>query len=573
MLRKIFLISTLFTTLLSCGNDLDNLENKKAIGGVKYGGVFRFMSSEKIQTFIPLQATNVYTQRVTSQIFEPILKLDDSGKKVIPAIAESYKVSTDGKTLTLNIRKGVYFHPDDCLDGEGRELTAEDVKFCLDLACSQLPVNEISFILTPKVKGGKEFYNATKTKFKDGGVRGIKVTGRYGLKLELNEAYSGIDKLLTYSGFGIFPKEAYDTYGNDLKNHPVGTGPFMLEEQNSEHILLKRNPKYWAKDEFGNQLPYLAQVEVLYAKDKRSELVAFRNREIDLVLEIPTDEVENILGTLQEAQQGKTVKHKVDSKQSFSVSYLGLQHKFPGLDNLLVRKAFNLAVDRNYLVNTVLDGEGYPVVHGFIPNTEIYDASHIKGPKYNVAEAQALLAQAGFPQGKNFPPMSIYVSGKQNAEHHKLALGIAKQLRENLNIPVDVQLVPLEKRNSMVKNRKAPMWIAGWIADYPDPENFLGLFYGKHATIKSDFLNPFDYKNPKYDMLYDQVNREVNADKRMKLINQCDQILVDDAVLLPLTNGDFITMINARIRNFQTNSLETIDISSIFIKEPRGSEK
>lgn len=573
MLKQFFLISILGAFIVSCGNDADNLENKKAIGGVKYGGVFRFMSSEKIQTLLPLQATNVYTQRVTSQLFEPLLKLDATGSKVIPAIAESYTVSADGKTVSLTIRKGVYFHPDDCLDGEGREVVAEDVKFCLDLACSQLPLNEISFMLTSKVKGGEAFYKATKTAFKAGGVSGIKTSGRYGLKIELNEAYSGIDKLLTYSGFGVFPKEAYDTYGSDLKNHPVGTGPFMLAEKNEQHILLKRNPKYWDKDQFGNQLPYLAEVEVLYAKDKRSELVAFRKKEIDLVLEIPTEEVEYILGSLQEAQQGKTVKHKVDSKQSFSVTYLGLQHNFPGLDNVSVRKAFNLAVDRNYLVNTILDGEGYPVEHGFIPNTEIFDASKVKGPKYNVAEAKALLAKAGYPDGINFPPMSIYVSGKAKAEHHKLALGIAKQLRENLNIPVDVKLVPLEARNSAVKNRKAPMWIAGWIADYPDPENFLGLFYGKHAAKKSDFLNPFDYKNANYDSLYDQVNREVNPDKRMKLMTQCDQLLVDDAVLLPLTNGDFITMINARIRNFQTNSLETIELTSIFITEPKGSDK
>lgn len=573
MLKKLFLISVLGSTLLSCGSDTDDLENKKAVGGVKYGGVFRFMSTENIQTLLPLQATNVYTQRVTSQIFESLLKLDPSGSKVIPALAESYTVSPDGKTVSLTIRKGVYFHPDDCLDGEGRELIAEDVKFCLDLACSQLPLNEISFMLTSKVKGGDEFYKATKSSFKEGGVSGIKTNGRYGLKIELNAAYSGIDKLLTYSGFGIFPKEAYDTYGKDLKNHPVGTGPFMLEEKNNEHILLKRNPKYWEKDQFGNQLPYLSQVEVLYAKDKRSELVAFRNKEIDLVLEIPTEEVENILGTLQEAQQGKTVKHKVDSKQSFSVTYLGLQHNAPALNNVLVRKAINMAVDRNYLVNNVLDGEGYPVMHGFIPNTEIFEANRVKGPKYDIAGAQALLAQAGYPQGKNFPPMSIYVSGKANAEHHKLALGIAKQLRENLNIPVDVKLVPLDVRNSSVKNRKAAMWIAGWIADYPDPENFLGLFYGKHAAKKSDFLNPFDYKNPKYDALYDEVNREVNPEKRMKLMVQCDQILVDDAVMLPLTNGDFITMINARIRNFQTNSLETIELTSIFIKEPKGSDK
>lgn len=571
MLKKFFLISFISLAVMSCGDDSGKLEDMKAVGGVRYGGTFRMMSSEKIQTLLPLQATNVYTQRITSQIFDPILKLDATGNKVIPCLAEKYEVSPDGKTVTLSIRKGVYFHPDECLDGEGRELSAEDIKFCLDLACSQLPINEISFMLTSRVQGGKAFYDATKSTFKPGGVSGIKATGRYTLKIELNEAYSGFDKLLTYTGFGVFPKEAYEMYGKDLKSHPVGTGPFMLKEHSDKRILLERNPKYWDKDQFGNQLPYLGDIEITYAENKRSELEAFRKKQIDLVLEIPTEEVENILGSLQEAQEGKTVKHKIDSKQSFSVTFLGIQHKNPVLGNVLVRRALDLAVDRNYIVNNILDGEGYPVVHGFIPNTDIYDATQVKGPKFNVSKAKALLAQAGYPDGKGFPEMSIYVSGKRNAEHHKTAMGVAHQLRENLNIPVNVKLVPLETRNDLVKNRQAEMWIAGWIADYPDPENFLSLFYGKYASIKSDFLNPFDYQNPKYDMLYERINREL-TEKRMKLIVECDQLLVDDAVVLPLTNGDFITMINARIRNFQTNSLETLDFSTIFIKEPKGSE-
>lgn len=577
MLTRYILVSMLavgFISLgfISCGDHSDNIENMKAIGGVKYGGTFRMMSSEKIQFLSPLQATDIYNQRVTCQLFDPLLKLDASGNKVIPALAESYTISNDGKTYTLNIRKGVYFHPDACLDNEGRELTADDVKYSLDMSCSQLPINEISFMLVNKVKGAEAFYKSTKKSFKSGGVAGIKVTGRYSLKIELNEAFAGFDKMLTYSGFSVFPKEAFEMYGSDLAKHPVGTGPFMLEESNNQHILLKRNPKYWAKDNFGNQLPYLAGIEVLYAENKRSELIAFRKKEIDLVLEIPTEEVENILGSLQEAQEGKTVKHKIDSKQSFSLTYMGIQHSKAALQSVDVRRALNLAVDREYIVNNILDGEGYAVKNGIIPNTDYFDASKVKAPAVNPVLAKSLLAKAGYPDGKGFPELTIVVAGKKNAEHHKLALGVARQLKENLNISVKVDLVDLETRNRLVKNRQADLWIAGWIADYPDPESFLSLFYGKYTALKSDFLNPFEYKNAKYDALFEKLNKEQSSEKRTQMMIECDQILVNDAVVIPLTNGDFITMINSRIRNFETNSLETLDFSSIFIKEPKGSE-
>ncbi|WP_300665563.1 ABC transporter substrate-binding protein [Fluviicola sp.] len=572
MFKQLVLVSMLAFGFAGCSDDSVNVEDLKAIGGARYGGEFRFMSSEKIEALFPLQATTLYTQRITSQIFDPILRLDASGSKVIPSVAESFSVSPDGKSYTLSIRKGVYFHPDECLDGEGRELTADDVKFTLDMACSGLKINEVSYMLHDRVVGAAAYNDATKTQLKAGGVSGIKVLGKYKLQIDLVEAFAGFDKLLTYSGFGVFPKEAYDQYKNDIKNHPVGTGPFMLEDFSGKGLKLKRNPNYWAKDQFGNQLPFLAEIALSYTKNKRSELIAFRERKIDLVLEIPTEEVDNILGSLQEAQEGKTVKHKVDSKQSFSVTFLGMSQRHPAFKDARVRRAINHAINRVTLVNNTLLGEGYPVLNGFIPNNEFFPANRVKGPDYNVAKAKSLLAQAGFPNGNGFPVMTIYVSGNKDAANHLLAKGIAQQLKENLGISASVELVDFEKRNRYVKSGKASMWVSGWIADYPDGESFLSIFYGKYANMDSEFMNPFKYRSAKFDDLYNRLNKEQDPQKRMDIMVACDQQIVDDAVVIPLTNDDFITMINSRVRNFKTNSLENLDFSTIFIKEPRSSE-
>ncbi|WP_343747295.1 ABC transporter substrate-binding protein [Fluviicola sp.] len=572
MFKQVVLISVLALGTAGCSDDSVNVENLKAIGGARYGGEFRFMSSEKIEALFPLQATTIYTQRITSQIFDPILRLDASGSKVIPSVAESFTVSPDGKSYTLSIRKGIYFHPDECLDGEGRELTAEDVKFTLDMSCSGLAINDVSFMLHDRVVGAAAYNDATKKQLKPGGVSGIQVVDKYKVRINLVEAFAGFDKLLTYSGFGVFPKEAYDFYKNEIRKHPVGTGPFMLEAHSSKGLKLKRNPHYWAKDQFGNQLPFLAGIELSYTKNKRSELIAFRERKIDLVLEIPTEEVDNILGSLKEAQEGKTVKHKVDSKQSFSVTFLGMSQRNPIFKDVRVRKAFNHAINRVDLVNHTLLGEGYPVLNGFIPNTEFFPANRVKGPEYNVAKAKSLLAQAGFPNGEGFPVMTIYVSGNADAANHSLAKGIAAQLKQNLGISVLVELVDFDKRNQYVKSGKAILWISGWIADYPDGESFLSLFYGKYANMDSEFMNPFKYRSSTFDNLYERLNKEQNPQKRTDIMVECDQQLVNDAVVIPLINDDFITMINSRVRNFKTNSLENLDFSSIFIKEPRGSE-
>lgn len=569
MFKQLIIFGAITLSLLSCSDSSEDLARKKAIGGAVYGGEFRFMSAEKITGLFPLQAIDIYASRVTSQIFDPILRLNPNNDKIEPSLAESFKVSADGKEYTLKVRKGVFFHDDDCFDGEGRELTAEDLKFTLDMACSGLKLNEVSSLLLERIEGGTTYYQKTSQKYVDGGVSGIQVIDKNTLKIKLVEPFAGFDKLLCYTGFGVFPKEAYDTYGTDIVNHPVGTGPFCLEEKTADKIKLVRNNNYWRKDEFGNQLPFLGSILVTYSTNKSSELKAFRNSEIDLVLEIPADQVDNILGSLHDAQLGKTVHHKVDVQQSASITFIGFNHKNKALQDKRVRQALNMAIDRNYLVETQLMGEGYPDEHGLIPNCSFFDASDVKGFKFDVAKAKSLLAQAGFEDGKNFPPLTLVVAGKKGSDREVLTRSIAKQLTENLGIAIKLQVVDSKKRDQMVMSGTADMWLTQWIADYPDGENFLNLFYSGKIKAQSRFINPFHYKSQEFNNLFNTMNKELDPKKRHILMVKADQTLIDDAAVMPILTDDFAILINSRVRNFETNALEIIDLSSIFIKELR----
>ena len=119
------------------------------------------MSAEKITNFFPTYTTDLYSARVIQQIYEPILSIDPITLNVVPNIAESYEVSEDAQIYTFKIRKGVFFHSDDCFGGEGRELTAKDVKYTLDYACSGVPENQIYYLLVNRIKGAKAHYEAT----------------------------------------------------------------------------------------------------------------------------------------------------------------------------------------------------------------------------------------------------------------------------------------------------------------------------------------------------------------------------------------------------------------------------
>lgn len=567
--KLIYLVSTALL-IVSCSNEEVDISQLKANGGAKYGGEFRFMSSEKITTLFPVTTSDVYNQRIASQIFESPLKLDFKTNKVSANLAESFTVSPDAKKFTLKIREGVMFHDDECFSGgSGRELTAEDVKYALDFACSGLKLNEMSWMLVDKIKGAKEFNNKSKTTLPEGGVSGIKVVDGNTVTIDLIEPFVGFDKVLTHTSLGVFPKEAYETYKNEVKKHPIGTGPFKLQTWDDKQVVLARNNKYWRKDDFGNQLPFLEKITLTYAQNKKSELMAFRNKAIDLVLEIPVDEIENVLGSLEDAQAGMTVKHKIDSKNSLSSTYFGFAHQTAPFNDAKVRKAFNMAIDRNYIVNYYLKGEGYPSVNGFVPSIEGYSSNRVKGFKLDIAKAKMLLAEAGYKDGANFPTIDLYVNARKGDPIFLLALGVKDQLKANLNVNINIKVCSIDARDKAIANGSAKFWRGGWIADYPDPENFLNLFSSQHIGTNSTTMNPVKYNSPEYDRLLSSSLKERNPKIRNEFFVKCDQMLIDDAVIMPLINDDFITMINSKIKNFETNSMEMLDFSTIFIKEPK----
>ncbi len=570
-MRYSILYFSLFLSLFisSCGGD-DKKADLTAIGGKVYGGEFRFMSSEKIESLFTVAVSDIYSHRIVSQMFEPLLKIDVSTLKVTPCIAESFTVSEDARVFTFKIRKGVFFHDDECFEGgKGRELTAEDVKYSLDMACSGLDVNKISYLLVDKIKGAKEFESKSKKSLIKGGVSGIKVINSSTVEIVLQEPFVGFDKVLTHVSLSVFPKESFEKYGKDIKNHPVGTGPFMLETYDNDKIVLKKNVNYWRSDDFGNKLPFLDKVVMTYTKNKRSELLAFRNQKIDVVLEIPVEDIEFVFGSLEEAQSGKNVKHKIETTSSLRIAYMSFACESNEFKDERVRRAFNLAVNRQGIIDDLLEGEGFPANNGFVPNMETYNNKNIKGFEFNPELARSLLAEAGYKNGANFPALEIYVNAKEGSSNHKLYKGIVANLKANLNINLKIKLCNIKERNSAIASGKCKLWRAGWVADYPDAENFLCLFYSPNISDKGGSINDFRFRNIEFDDSFRKALKELNTEKRNEYLLKCDQLIIDHAATMPLTTADLIVMVNVRLKDFKTNCLESMDFSSIYIKEKR----
>ncbi|MGJ8661678.1 MAG: ABC transporter substrate-binding protein [Bacteroidota bacterium] len=563
-----FLFIFLLIILTSCGDDQaeDSLivEGK---GGMYYGGILKFQSPEKVDVLFPLAATNSYSRNITCQMFETLLKTDMRTMRTVPNLAKSYSVSESGTTYTFVIRNDVFFHDDACFNGVERKLTVQDVKYSLDLACSGLSINKASYLLETKIKGAKKFHSRSRSRLPKNGVSGITILNDSVVQIELVEAFSGFEKIMSHNSLSMVAKEAVEMYGKQINVHPVGTGPFELLEYTKDKISLKRFPNYWKIDNFGNQLPYLEGVEMTYSEGKKEEFESFRREEIDIVLNIPVDEIDNILGSLVDAQNGENVIHKVMSEPSMSITYIGFANESKEFKDVRVRKAFNMAVNRTELVNNWLGGEGWPAEHGFIPPLDFYPNDDVKPLPFDTIAAQKLLAEAGYPGGKGFPELDVYVNAKKNSPGLKMVLGVLEQLKRNLGVNLKPRLCTIGERDRAIASGKAKIWRAGWIADYAHPENFLNLFYSRN--IGNNTINTFQYRSAEFDDILGQAIKEQDETIRNQLFVIADQKVVDDAVVMPILTDDLIVLVNVKVKNFVPNSMEILDLSSIFMKVPR----
>lgn len=236
----------------------------------------------------------------------------------------------DTKTIyTFEIKKGVYFHADMCFEEE-REVTAEDIKYSLELLC-QPNENSTSFERTfkGKIKGADE-YHAGKT----AEVSGIRVKGKYEVEIELTKPNKSFPYLLASPISPIVPREAIEKYGKDAH---IGSGPFIYFEEDGK-VVLRRNKKYHLQDEFGNQLPYLDQVNTYFIPEKEQELEAFFNRKIDIVTGLYLEPVKELMEKHVADFEGENAKYVMQSTSDIAkeeVYYLHRKNVFGFKENFM----------------------------------------------------------------------------------------------------------------------------------------------------------------------------------------------------------------------------------------------
>jgi peptide/nickel transport system substrate-binding protein len=539
-----------------------------AEGGKFYGGELKINSIVKHSTLFPASISDVYSQHISSQIYEGLLKYNQKTLVVEPCIAENFEVDVTNKVYTFTLRKNVFFHDNDCFDGGiGREVKANDVKSTFEFLCSNNEINKSSYLLRDLIKGGKEYAEG-----KSEQVSGLKVLGDYKFQIELVDPFSGFTGVLAMTQTAIFPKEALDKYGEEVGNNAVGAGPYQIKEI-GENLILSKNKKYWRKDEFGNQMPFISQIKISFIDNKTTELELFKNGELDFIWSIPVEEIPNIMGSLTEAKEGKNREFVVQSVNSLQTQYYGFNLNHEILKNKKVRQAFNYAINRDSLVDFILEGEGIASHHGIIPAMQGYPTEKVKGFTHNKKRAKQLLKEAGYPNGKNFPTITISYN-KAGQINELIANAIKHQLESTLNINLEFAVYTTQEISDKREDGSIAFWRYGWIADYPDPSNFMSQFHSKYIIEGNEkSYNLPRYNNPEFDKLIDQAMLEMDETKRMNLYAKAEQLLIDDAVIMPIYFASEIRLVNPQLMNFDINELEFRDFSTCYFVEKKENKK
>lgn len=543
--------------LFACNNP----PTRSAIGGnIRYGDTLKLSVPSTIKTYFPLYNDDIYSHRMLCNIYEPLFDLNDSSNQVIPRLAESYQWANDRK-LKIYLRKGITFFMDPCFGSESNELTVEDVKTTLELACSSSFLNQSSNGLIGKIKGSEDYFMGKRKT-----VSGIKIINPYCIEISLNLPNYNFPKLLSSSKYAIFSKQALAYYKDDIRFHPVGTGPFSLKSSSPNEIVLSYNPKYWKQDSFGNTLPYLDEIKYKVYSNTQEEIVAFQRQRIDFLFEVPTEKINSIFTPINNPKKDLPFAHKVHVVPGSRVSLIVLNQKSKCLMDSRVRKAIDLVLDRNYMANELLKGDGIAANQGFAPPSFYYDNSMIPKTPTDIPLAKKLIAEAGFGIRKPFPTINFYAVGKDIQQVEKYCNYIVNQLKKCLNIHVVLHWVDQEGRLDAIKKGKADIWKLGLNPDYADADAYFGLFFSK---------NPFNQEQntllPKinssiYDINYTLAIQEKNTSKQNNYFTNCDVILNEENWVLPLLYEDYIIIQNMRARGAVISPIGTIDLRYTFIK-------
>jgi len=488
-------------------------ESSANAGEPQNGGVLKVGLSANPKTLDPIQYTGVYESQVMRSVGDTLVVYSKDLSEIVPSLATEWSVSDDMKVYTFKLRDDVYFQPGKYQDG--KKMTAEDVKFSLERSAKESAMNRLR------------------------GVEKVEVTGESEVKVYLGAPNAALLAVLTDAGNMIVPKEEVEGWGDQFGSHLIGTGPFQLKNwQKDQQVELTRFDKYWGEK------PHLDGVTFKIIADPNMMTNALRSGDIDVATDIKGQNRELIKGDSN---------LELLSEPALSLTYLDLNNKKGPTADSKVREAIYKATNVEEIVKGVNQWGGAEVSYMPLPKKSWGYSKELEKltPTYDPEAAKKLLAEAGYPDGFK---TELYLA------ESRVPYGtiFQNQMKENLNIDVELKVVEWGTYSDTVSKGNAPMSIGGWTW-YPDPYFFLYQLF--HTDQLGALGNGKGYENPEVDALLNKaVSETVDQNERAAIYQQALEIILKDVPRIELDNLDASAGISKKVQGYDVSPDFSIQI-------------
>ena len=504
--------------------------------------IFRYNESAGISSLDPAFARNQANMWMVHQLYNTLVEVDDS-LRTKPSLARSWTISGDGKEMTFILRDDVFFHDDPCFkNGVGRRLKAADVVYSFERIMDPATASPGAWIFNERVDLMNAFTAPNDSTF----------------ILRLRRPFLPMLGILTMPYCSVVPEEAVLHYGITFRNHPVGSGPFrFVNWVEGQALVCKKNEKYFETDEQGNRIPYLDGIFASFYDSKSTEFLQFRQHKLDFINDIDVsfkDEVLTRSGKFRKEWHSSVNLHK---HPYLNTEYLGIlmdtsKNGVSPLSEKKIRQAINCGINRDRMMLYLRNSIGTAATAGFVPRgLPSFDENANLYP-YDPARAIQLLKEAGYTSASQ--PVTLITI----PQYANLGVYIAKEL-EQIGMKVQVDVVPKNLLLQQTAASQAAFFRGSWIADYPDAENYLSVFYGKNPAPP----NYTRFKNGQFDAWYESAVAEADDRNRYELYRKMDSLIMAEAPVVPLWYDMVIHLVQKNVEGFSPNSLNMLELRRV----------
>jgi peptide/nickel transport system substrate-binding protein len=518
-MRKGRFLLTLFTLLLSfvliaCSNN--ETDGTAEQSGSKKQDVFVFARGGDAVSLDPSEVTDSESENVSQSILETLVAFTEGKTTVEPLLATEWNISDDGLTYTFTLREGVKFH-------DGTDFNAEAVVYNFDRWMNAK--DQERFYMYGSVFGGfKGDENHV--------LKSVEAVDEYMVQFTFTNPKPTFLKDLALTPFSISSPAAIEKYGEEYGDHPVGTGPFAFEEwRRNDRVTLSKNENYWL-----DGYPKVNQVIFRTIPENSARLNALLSGEVDMIDGLDPRNIPQI----EESED-----FKILSRPPLNIGYLGLNVTREPLNNKLVRQALNHAVDKEAMIEAFFAGQGTPAKNPIPPTVDGYN-DEIEAYPYDPEKAKTLLAEAGFEDGFEMELWAMPVPRPYMPDGQKVAEFLQSSFAE---IGVKAEIVTYEWATYLEKTKKgeADSFLLGWTGTNGDADDFINtLWHGDNIGS----MNSTYYSNEELNKILTEARTISDQEKRKELYKHAQEIMHEDAPIIPLAHSTPILAARTDITGF-----------------------